>query len=288
MQYGGVHVEARCIIFAAAVADLALTILHLRVNTLLRTVLQFTQPLSLIWLLLGIWLLRVIWSRRGTGLWMPATSWLLLTIISCTPLASVLLAGLEGQNPKVELSQLPAADAILCLGGGAEPSLSEPTGFHLKTGADRLSTALTLAAAGKAPLLILGGGGYPHQGKTFSEADAVRDYLAKHVPLKTELHSVGVCSDTHDESLKVAALMRQRGLKRLLLVTSASHMPRTLAVFRKTDVQVIPVPCNYQSSLNHLGELQWLHWPSYHGFEIFSFWVHENIGHYVYLWRGWI
>jgi uncharacterized SAM-binding protein YcdF (DUF218 family) len=255
---------------------------------LLKTVLEFIQPLCLIWLLLGVWLMRMLWSRRWGSLWMPATSWLLLTVISCTPLASVLLAGLEDEQPKVQLNQLPAADAILCLGGGVEPSLSELTGFHLKAGADRLSTALTLAAAGKAPLLILGGGGYPYQGKMFSEADAVRDYLADHVPLNIQLHSIGVCSDTHDESLKVAEVMKQRGFKRLLLVTSASHMPRALAVFRKTEVEVIPVPCNYHSSLNHLGDLQWLHWPSYHGFEIFSFWMHEIIGHYVYHWRGWI
>jgi uncharacterized SAM-binding protein YcdF (DUF218 family) len=258
------------------------------VNTLLKTVLHFTQPLFLIWFLLGIWLLRMIWNRRNGSLWMPVISWVLLTVISCTPIASILLAGLENQNPKVQLNQLPAADAILCLGGGVEPSLSEPTGFHLKSGADRLSTALTLAAAGRAPLLILGGGGYPHEGRIFSEADAVRDYLANHVSLNIQWHSIGVCSDTHDEALKVAAVMKQRSLKRLLLVTSASHMPRTLAVFRKTDVQVIPVPCNYHSSLNHLGDLYWFHWPDYHGFEKFACWMHEIIGHYVYLWRGWI
>ena len=221
-------------------------------------------------------------------MWMPATSWVLLTGLSCTPIASFLLASLENQVPKVQMNQLPAADAILCLGGGVEPSLSEPSGIHLKAGADRLSTALALAAKGKAPLLILGGGGYPHKGRTFSEADAVRDYLADRVSLNIQLHSIGVCSDTHDEVLKVAALMKQRGLKRLLLVTSASHMPRAVAVFGKTDVQVIPVPCNYHSSLNHLGDHHWFHWPSYHGFEIFAFWIHEVIGHYVYLWRGWI
>lgn len=169
-----------------------------------------------------------------------------------------------------------------------EPSLSEPTGFHLKAGADRLSTALTLAAGKNAPLLILGGGGYPHQGRMFSEADAVRDYLQDHAPFKIQWHSLGLCSDTHDEALKVAALMKQRDLKRLLLVTSASHMPRAMAVFRKTDVQVIPVPCNYLSSLNHLGDPHWLHLPSHHGFGIFSVWMHEIIGYYVYLWRRWI
>lgn len=257
-------------------------------NTLLKIALQLSQPLCLIWLLLGLWLLRLFWKRRSSGLWVPASAWLMLTAISCTPIASVFLASLEDQNPKVPLEQIPAADAILCLGGGAEPSLSEPTGFHLKIGADRLTTALTLAAAGKAPMLILGGGGFPHEGRMFSEADAVRDYLSAHVPLNTQVHSLGACSDTHDEALKVADLMKQRGLKRLLLVTSANHMPRAAATFSKAGVQVTAVPCNYHSSLNRVGDLHWFHWPSHHGFEIFSFWIHEVIGHYVYRWRGWI
>lgn len=270
------------------VAGQTLATLLFGVNALLKTVLPLTQPLCLIWLLLGLGLLRLFLTRRWGALWMPASSWLLLTLISCTPLASVLLASLEDKIPRVHLDQLPAADAILCLGGGAEPSLSEPTGFHLKIGADRLTTALTLAVTRKAPMLILGGGGYPHEGRMFSEADAVRDYLSSHVPLNIQLQSLGTCSDTHDEALKVAELMKRRGLKRVLLVTSANHMPRAAATFGKAGVQVIPVPCNYLSSLNHLGDLHWFHWPSYHGFEIFAFWMHEMVGHYVYLWRGWV
>lgn len=262
--------------------------LHCGVNAFLKFLLQFTQPVCFIWLLLGVWLLRMLWKKRGRHLWLPAAAWLLLTLFTCLPVSSILLASLENQTPKVALSELPDADAILCLGGGVEPSFSEPTGFHLKTGADRLSTALTLVASGKAPLLILGGGGYPHQGKLVSEADAVRDYLRDHALFDSRAHSLGICSDTHDEALKVAALMGQLGLKRLLVVTSAYHMPRTSAVFRKIGVEIIPVPCNYLGSLNRLGDFHWLHMPSHHGFENFSVWAHEIIGHYVYLWRGWI
>ncbi len=263
-------------------------ILLLVVTTILKTFLQFTEPLCLIWLLLGIWLLRMFWYRRWEQLWMPATSWVLLTVIACTPLPSCLLANLESQTPKVQLDQIPTVDAILYLGGGVEPSFTEPTGFQLKSGADRLSTALTLAAQGKAPLLIIGGAGYLHEGQMVSEADAVSTHLKAHVPLKSEIHSLGVCSDTHDEALKVAALMKQRGFKKALLVTSASHMPRTLSVFRKVGVEVIPVPCNYLSSMNQLGDFNWFHLPGYHGFEIFKIWSHEVIGHWVYYWRGWI
>jgi uncharacterized SAM-binding protein YcdF (DUF218 family) len=255
---------------------------------ILKTVIKLIQPLSLIWLVLGLWLVKRAIKQRSRSLLVPGAVWLLLTVMTCTPLPSILLEGLENELPKVKLADLPKADAILCLGGGVEPGLVEPIGIQLKSGADRLATALTLVAAGQAPVLILGGGGYPHKGRFYSEADAVGDFLRTQLKLKTDIHSLGICSDTHDETLKVAALMQQRGFKHLLLVTSASHMPRTLAVFRKLGISVIPVPCNYLSGQNRMGERLWLHLPHTHGFEAFNVWLHEIIGHWVYRWRGWI
>ena len=277
-----------CIFLMAAVADTSHRTIAWRMTFILKTLIKLIQPLSLIWLVLGLWLLRRVIKQRSLDLLAPGAVWLLLSVMTCTPLPSILLAGLENQVPRVKLAELPHADAILCLGGGVEPGLVEPIGIQLKSGADRLATALTLAVAGQAPLLILGGGGYPHDGHFYSEADAVGDYLRTHLQLKTDIHSLGICSDTHDEALKVAACMQQRGLKQLLLVTSASHMPRTLAVFRKLGISVIPVPCNYLSGQNRLGERVWLHLPHTHGFEAFNVWLHETVGHWVYLWRGWI
>ncbi len=254
----------------------------------LKTLLHLFQPLPLIWLALGLWLVRLFVQKRRSGLIVPASVWLVMTVMTCTPLSSYLLAGLENEMPKVKLAELPQADAIICLGGGAEPGLMEPVGVRLKSAADRLSTAVTMAAAGKAPLLILGGGGYPHDGEMRSEADAVGDYLRAHFHLPTDVHSLGVCSDTHDEAVKVAALMQQRGLKQCLLVTSASHMPRSVAVFRKAGVNVIPVPCNYTSSLNRVGDPCWVHLPHADGFNSFDGWLHEMIGFLVYRMRGWV
>jgi uncharacterized SAM-binding protein YcdF (DUF218 family) len=255
---------------------------------ILKTLLHFLQPLPLIWLVLGLWLLRLAWGRRLKGLLVPGLAWGFLTLVACTSLPSYLLARLENQWPRVKLAELPQVDAILCLGGGVEPGLAEPLGIQLMAAADRLSTALTLASEDKAPLLILGGGGYPHDGRLHSEADAVREYIRSHLPLKTDILSLGICSDTHDEAVKVAALAQRRGIRRLLLVTSASHMPRSMALFGKAGVQIIPVPCNYKSHMNRVGDRRWLHLPHLDELEIFNGWLHETVGHWVYRWRGWL
>jgi uncharacterized SAM-binding protein YcdF (DUF218 family) len=256
----------------------------------MRTLVYLMQPLSVVWLLLGVWVVWRVWKRRWRELAMPGVAWLILMVMTCTPAASVLMARLEGEHEAVRLADLGegGADAIVCLGGGAEPSMVEPTGLHLKTGADRVGTALALLAKKKAPLLVLGGGGYEEKGVTHSEADRVLLAL-RDLGVGTEaMLSLGVCTDTRDEALKVAALARERGWKRVLLVTSAYHMRRSAGTFTKAGVPVVAVPCNYVSSVNRVGDLEWLHLPHADAFQVFGAWFHEVAGTWVYRWRGWL
>lgn len=254
----------------------------------MKTLLHLIQPLSLIWLLLGLWVLLQVWHRRWRELLLPGAAWIILTLMTCTPAASVLMARLEGTYPPVVLDTLPEADAILCLGGGAEPSLVEPSGLHLKSAADRLGTALVLLARKKAPVLVLAGGGYEEAGVMHSESDQVLGAL-RQAGLGTEaMMSLGVCADTRDEALKTAALMKEKGWTRVLLVTSAYHMPRSVGTFEKAGVSVLPVPCNYVSSVHRIGDLRWLHLPHSDAFTVFGAWFHEFVGVLVYRWRGWL
>lgn len=257
-------------------------------SSLIKSCLAFTEPLGLAWLLLTLWLISVIWRRLWRWSLLPALAWLVLSLIACTPLSSWLLAQLEGQTPRMRIEDVPAADVILCLGGGAEPSLTEPTGVHLKNSADRISTALMLAAQNKGSALVISGGIYPNGDDRLSEADAVVSFLRRQLPAALPIISLGSRADTHDEALTMAELAQQRGWKSILLVTSASHMPRSVAVFAKAGLEVTPVPCNYLSSFNRVGEIDWLHVPHEGGFASFSVWSHEIIGAWIYRYRHWI
>lgn len=254
----------------------------------MKSLIVLFQPLCLVWLLLAGWLVHACWRRRWRSAALPGLAWLLLTAFTCTPLASLLVSSLEDQHPRVALTDLLPADAIICLGGGAEPSTTEPSGFHLKTSADRLSTALALWQGGKAPLLVLGGGGYRDKGSTLSEADRVAEALKPLTGTARFVLSLGACADTRDEALKVAALAQERGWKRLLLVTSANHMPRAFGAFQKAGVVVEAVPCNYLSSLNRVGELHWFHLPHADGLLVFNAWLHEVLGTWHYRRQGWL
>ena len=253
----------------------------------MKSLLSLIQPLGLIWLLLGGWLLYQVWRRRWRTAAVPGLAWFILTLVTCTPVVSFLAFALEGEHPPVKLADVEQADAIICLGGGAAPSLVEPTGLHLKSSADRLSTALALLLQKKAPVLVLGGAVYLKRGQSYSEADYAHDILTRSgLPAET-IVSLGPCADTHDEAVKVTALARERGWQKILLVTSAIHMPRTTRVFAKAGApEFQAVPCNYLSSLNHIGDLDWLHLPHSGSFSTFGAWFHEEIGMLYYRWRG--
>lgn len=72
---------------------------------------------------------------------------------------------------------------------------------------------------------------------------------------------------------------------KLWLVTSALHMPRSVAIARRIGLEVIPYPCDYHSDRR-------LHWrmfiPSNQGAAALENVLHELLGILVYRWRGWI
>ena len=257
-------------------------------SDLLNSILALFSPLGLIWLLLIVQSVRHLRrrSRPWGGVWLSLT--LIYSLFTCTALPSLLLYSLERQFPPVPLADLPNCDAIVTLGGASEPAPNEPAGFHLSQAADRLTAALTVAKAGKAPQLVLGGGGFKHGPIKTSEADAVKHWIDQGGYSPVPVISLGVCDNTHDESVKVAQLFREHGWKQVILVTSAAHMRRAADTFRKSGVTVIPYPANYASGVMRAEGGAWVHVPNDSGFSSFEDWWHEVIGWNVYHWRGWI
>lgn len=214
--------------------------------------------------------------------------WLIFTLATCTPVPFFLLASLERPWIGVDAAALPAADAIVSLGGAGEPSSLEASGFHFTRGADRLMTAVNLACAGKADALVVGGGGFRRGNDLASEADAAKAWIESLDVVKIPIVSLGVCADTHDEAVKVAALAVEHGWKSVMLVTSASHMRRAEAAFRKAGVEVSSAPCNFLSPTFRNRGTYWFQPPGFAGPEAFFLWFHEKAGWWVYRWRGWV
>jgi uncharacterized SAM-binding protein YcdF (DUF218 family) len=51
--------------------------------------------------------------------------------------------------------------------------------------------------------------------------------------------------NTHENAVETQKILESQGISRVILVTSAMHMPRSYRVFQKAGLEVIPLPADY-------------------------------------------
>jgi uncharacterized SAM-binding protein YcdF (DUF218 family) len=162
------------------------------------------------------------------------------------PVASGWIRGsLEDAAGERRVEALPAAPAIVVLGGAVEPPLAPWRVYpDLKAASDRVWHAARLYRAGKAPLLVLSGGTM-YQGE-MPEAEAMRQFLVDLGVPASALLLEAQSQTTTENAADTARLLRQRGIGKILLVTSALHMRRARGLFERAGLEVIPAPTDYE------------------------------------------
>lgn len=240
-------------------------------------------PLTQVLLLAVIGLL-LLWrkhARTGATLLTLATIWLYLC--STSMVAGLLMASLERHAVPRAMSVLEPAELIVLLGGAMRGDAHMGSLPDMNQQADRLVQAAALYKAGKAPLLLLSGGAHP---ENRPEAEQMRDILrVMGVPpgallLETQSRT------TYDNARFSAAMLRQRGVQRVILVTSAFHMRRAVAVFDAQGIEVIPVPTDFQRLVSVSSGLGLA--PSVTNLNRTTLALHELVGYQVYRLRGWL
>ena len=262
--------------------------MHAILNTAARHLLPLLEPIGLLWLALIV-LAALLWRKRLRAFALAnAALAVFIYLIGATDLPDALLRSLESPYIGVKFDTLPVCDAVVMLGGGLDPSRHEVGGLHLTIAGDRIVAALEMIRLGKAPVLVCGGSGVKVDGVEKGEADLFKQALTdRRVPVP-EIISLGHCEDTRDEAARTRVLAQQRGWRRVLLVTSATHLPRATATFRALGVEAVPVPCNFLTTLSIERAPSGIRIPGWVGFEKMSVWMHEKIGWWEYRRRGWV
>ena len=209
----------------------------------------FAYPLGLGLLLQLAGLGTTARGRKRLGLGLSGAGLGLVWLFAMPFTSRQLIWGLEEQAAALTPAVIPPADAVVVLGGGLRPALAPRQGVEVNEAGDRLLTGLRLMRQNKAALLVASGGrvSFTSGDPAPPEANSARALaLELGVPAHRILLNPG-SRTTAEEARDIGALGRQRGWRRVLLVTSAFHMPRSLASFRqRSGLTVIPVACDYQ------------------------------------------
>lgn len=185
-------------------------------------------------------------SRAGFAL--IALSAAILYAFSTPWVASRLAASLEDRHPPIRPEDAPLADAIVVLAGG-EGAYQRPDGsieMFTHHAGDRFEAGVRAFKAGRAPIIAFGGGSVLIPGgPTMSETVRQRA-MDRGIPASAILVG-GPARYTEDESEGMAKLLKERGARRILLCTSAYHVPRATLLYRRCGLEVTPVPCDFET-----------------------------------------
>ena len=217
-----------------------------------------------VWFFLNPLVVPVIGAIVGAVLFRRRLCWRILLFASIallwfeSTMTCVCLLGLPLERAYLasqDVASLPQADAVVLLGGGIGKcdKMAYPDMYEA---ADRVWHAARLWKAGKAPRVVVSGS----------------NDLSAAVPLLLDL---GVPRDaivvdnksrnTYENSRFTEGLLCPSNTAsavapRVLLVTSAWHMPRACGNFSKTSLSVVPAACDFSTFNVYHGAGHWWDW----------------------------
>jgi uncharacterized SAM-binding protein YcdF (DUF218 family) len=176
-----------------------------------------------------------------------------LAFLSTTAGARLVVAPVERLTAPLQAPERAAAQAIVVLAAGRLRDAPEYGGRDIPDtiALARVRYAAHLQRATGLPILVSGGNGASGvdpdpDDRAYSKADAMAAALREDfgVPVKwIEPRS----RDTGENATYSAALLRADGVRRILLVTDAMHMPRARAAFERAGLDVVSAPTMFFS-----------------------------------------
>jgi len=237
--------------------------------------------------------LVMLWKRPRIAAIAISVSLTLILVCSNAWVATYMVRSLEWQN--IPLTQIPNAEAIVVLGGATKSSTWPRPTVDLNEAGDRLIYAAQLYRQKKAPIIILSGGRIDWRGTGSPESADMSNILTSiGVPSQAIIQEPDSLN-TYQNAVNVRKILEARQIKKVLLITSAMHTPRSLKIFQRQGIDAIPTPTDFivsQDELNQLfitpkaAILSLL--PDTGNLHQFTNALKEYIGIFIYSLRGWL
>jgi len=212
-----------------------------------------------------------------------------LLLVGWLPTSEIFLRALEDAVPKVNLAQMSENDfgGIIILGGaieGGEIALDRGE-ISIYSSAERVTKAFELIRRYPDLPFIFSGFSGRLSPKGVSEADAFKQLISEQGLPDQYAHYENQSRNTYENVVFMKPMILEFGAngandtpKPWVLITSASHMYRSVKIFQKQGIEVIPVPVDYQTG-NHL---RWGRFDLEDGMQNWNRLMHEFVGLLAY------
>ncbi|TDI60795.1 MAG: YdcF family protein [Alphaproteobacteria bacterium] len=216
-------------------------------------------------------ILSVVLPGRKFGRRLLQISVSALLLIGLLPLHIWLFEPLENRFPIPELPD--RLTGIIVMGDAGNPRITEARGqISILSQAERMIVGASLAKAHPEAKLLYSGGKWKSSDRLSEAEIAGQLYRDLGIPSDQILLETKA-RNTFENALFTYDLVKPTETETWVLVTSASHMPRSVGVFRRIQWEVIPYPVDYQT---------------YDGQPLFTLNVSHNIRMFDHAARAWM
>ena len=189
---------------------------------------------------LGLLLIR---RRPRLGRTLAWSGLVLLWLLATPAVTKPMLAAIE-DIPPLDPARAKSAQAIVVLGGGSYFAAPEYGGDTVsRWSLERIRHAARLQRETGLPLLVTGGA--PLGG--VAEGRSMQAALEKDFGVKVRWVEEA-SADTRENARLSAPLLREAGIRRVLLVTHAWHMQRALGEFSAAGLEAVAAPTGYETT----------------------------------------
>ena len=229
----------------------------------------------------------LIFWKKSWGRTLVALSMVLLYALSIEPVRDILAQPLEQHYPvltqqQVEvLKQHQEPTAIVLLGGGLYEKAPEYGGSDELHFSALMRTLYATELAKQSGLHVYASGGTPlTEGLTEPEGSVMVRWLIRLGVPETQVHAESSANNTWENAAYIQGMLAKQGIHRIILVTSAWHMPRSVWCFENHQLQVIAAPCDYMTEVERYDLRSWL--PRWNVLSDSGQALHEYLGSFFY------
>lgn len=204
------------------------------------------SPLT--WILLGV-ALAVPWSKRRARDYRRRRKFggaaLALALVASNERVADALAGAAEGRELGSYDPAVTYDVVVMLGGVVDASATRSRpGYN--DNVERMLVTYDLLRTDRARYAILSGGDVNPGRPGLTEAEVVGAQLVSWGIAKERVIEEPRARNTRENAVFVAQMVKARGLSRVLVVTSAFHMPRSLDCFRAVGLSVDALPVDHR------------------------------------------
>ncbi|MCK4950746.1 MAG: YdcF family protein [Gammaproteobacteria bacterium] len=225
----------------------------------------FIYPSNLITIAILAGIILLIFRARKAALTCLVLSLALYIIFGSGQIAFMLLSDLEYRYPPLDLDNIPMQiDTIVVLTGDADDRPEIPSSSKINSAsAFRILEAVRIQNKLQKSRIVITG---------LNQVPVLMKEVVKSLGIPEELITIETqSSNTSDSASHLKTLL---GNKPFILVTSAGHMPRAMAVFNYYGLESIAAPTNYLSKKNILAAR---YLPTAHHLAYSDLAIHEHL-----------